>query len=351
MERAVSRRQFFQIGAAATAAGVATATAKHTGAATSATSLGMLIDLTKCDGCPDRDTPRCVLACREENSHKFPEPKHPIPDNWPTGTHEDWSGKRHLTGTLTPYNWTFVQKVTVDHQGKKETVHIPRHCMHCDIPPCASLCPYSAMVKQSEGSVTVNPNVCLGGAKCRTVCPWHIPQRQAGVGLYMAWQPVPAGGGVMYKCDFCIDRIREGMKPACVEACDRDAIQFGPKAKMKAKAEALAKEIGGYTYGIRENGGTSVFYVSKVPFEKINDALVAKKERFLMPVDVKNPLEEPSRMAEAVVLAPVAAGLGALAAAFETTWKLTRREAAELAELDSRPDSPEKSGTDKEAIR
>jgi hypothetical protein len=71
-----------------------------------------------------------------------------------------------------------------------------------------------------------------------------------------------------------------------------------------------------------------VFDVSRVPFEKINEALVATKQRFLMPADVRNPLEEPSRMAEATVLAPVVTGLGALAAAVGTAWKLTRRETA-----------------------
>ena len=207
--------------------------------------------------------------------------------------------------------------------------------MHCDNPPCADLCPFGAQVKQPEGPVTINPNICLGGAKCRTVCPWHIPQRQGGVGLYMSWQPIPAGGGVMYKCDMCLDRIREGKRPACVEACDRGAIQFGPKAELKAKALALAKEIGGHAYGTQENGGTSVFYVSRVPFEKINRALTEKKERFLMPVGVKNPLEEPNRMAEAVVLTPVATGLGALAAAVGTAWKLTHRGEPPAASADT----------------
>jgi hypothetical protein len=116
MERAVSRRQFFQVGAAA--AGVTVATAKHAAASAPADPVGMLIDMTKCDGCPDRDTPRCVLACRETNTRKFPEPKHPIPDNWPTGTHEDWSGKSRRTDALTPYNWTFVQMASRKTAGR-----------------------------------------------------------------------------------------------------------------------------------------------------------------------------------------------------------------------------------------
>lgn len=321
MARAVTRRQFFAISAAAGAAGAATA-APH--ASASVTQVGMLIDLTKCDGCPDRDTPRCVTGCRDANRAKLPEPTHPIPDNWPTGTHEDWSTRRHVTSTLTPYNWTFVQRVSVEHDGRTETVHVPRHCMHCDTPPCADLCPFGAQTKQPEGPVTIDPNACLGGAKCRTVCPWGMPQRQSGVGIYMAWQPVPAGGGVMYKCDLCIDRIRDGGWPACVDACNREAIAFGTRDDLRARARQRAAETGGHTYGVDENGGTSVFYVSRVPFEKIDAALRAKKDRFRMPVGVKNPLGQTNRMAEAVVLAPVAAGLSAVLAAAGTAWKLTR---------------------------
>jgi Fe-S-cluster-containing dehydrogenase component len=319
----VSRRQFFAITAAAGAAGVAVAT--PAAASARRAPVGMLIDLTKCDGCPDRETPRCVAACRSANEAKFPKPAHPIPDNWPTGTHEDWSGKRGLTTTLTPYNWTFVQRASVEHEGRRITVNVPRHCMHCDDPPCANLCPFSAQTKQPEGPVVIDPDLCLGGAKCRTVCPWHIPQRQSGVGLYMSWQPVPAGGGVMYKCDFCIDRLRAGGAPACAEGCNRDAIVVGDKTELAARARAQAAKIGGDTYGLEENGGTSVFYVSPVPFAKIDAALAAARDRFRMPVAVENPLTDTSRMAEAVLLAPLATGLGAVVAAVGTAVKLSRK--------------------------
>lgn len=66
MERSISRRHFFQVGAAAVAAGGAAAAAKHADAATTAAPKGMLIDLTKCDGCPDRGTPRLLLSLGAE---------------------------------------------------------------------------------------------------------------------------------------------------------------------------------------------------------------------------------------------------------------------------------------------
>jgi hypothetical protein len=59
-----------------------------------------------------------------------------------------------------------------------------------------------------------------------------------------------------------------------------------------------------------------------VPFEKIDAALAAGRARFPMPVAVRNPLEKTNRMAEAVLLAPVATGLGAVVAAAGTAWRL-----------------------------
>src|SRR4030042_1473826 len=85
--------------------------------------------------------------------------------------------------------------------------------------PCANLCPLGALHQNADSSVVINPDLCLGGAKCKTVCPWNIPQRQSGVGIYLKLHPIPAGGGVMYKCDLCHDRLEKKLIPACVEAC------------------------------------------------------------------------------------------------------------------------------------
>ncbi len=175
----------------------------------------MLVDLTKCDGCKDEPIPKCVKACREYNKERFPEPKKPIQPYWPRKTYEDWSDKRGKIDNLTPYNWIFVQRISIDGQE----LYIPRRCMHCDNPPCVRECPFGALTKQPEGNSVINDKLCFGGAKCRDVCPWHIPQRQAGVGIYLKILPKYAGGGVMYKCDLCKDKIKKGEEPACVVAC------------------------------------------------------------------------------------------------------------------------------------
>jgi len=288
-----------------------------------ANQVGTLIDLTKCDGCQGKDIPACVSACRVKNQSKFPEPIENIQNYWPQPKKEDWSDKRNLTKRLTPYNWTFVQNVKVDNQS----VFIPRRCMHCDNPPCAKLCPFSAQEKTPEGPVLIDPNTCFGGAKCRTVCPWGIPARQAGVGLYLKVAPKLAGGGVMYKCDLCYDRIKQDQKPACVEVCPQKAILFGAKEEMRKLAQEKAKEINGYVYGEQENGGTSTFYISPVSFEKIDEQLKKQKAKQpnpqapgfpTMPVNAENFLDSVNGMASSVLIAPVATAFAAGFTAYRT---------------------------------
>lgn len=273
-----------------------------------------LVDITKCDGCKDEPIPRCVKACREYNKDRFPEPQKPIQPYWPRKTYEDWSDKRNKIDTLTPYNWIFVQKLSVDGQE----INIPRRCMHCDNPPCVRECPFGALTKQPEGNSVINDKLCFGGAKCRDVCPWHIPQRQAGVGIYLQILPKYAGGGVMYKCDLCKDKIRKGEEPACVTAC-RDRLKenavfsFGERKAIYDLAYRRAKEEGLYIYGDKQNGGTSTLYLSKIPFETIEKVLKEKKEKFQMPVKVENKIESKFNPIGKLVLA---SGFISMAAAF-----------------------------------
>ncbi len=314
--RIVTRRDFIKKGAVLGAAGIATFAGMRGDASARSKKYATLIDLTKCDGCRYEGVPKCVQACRRVNEKKFPNPKEPIKDLWPQKTHDDWSKKRDVIDTLTPYNWLTVQKVDVD----GEEIFIPRRCMHCDNPPCANLCPFGALNKYSDGSVVINPNLCLGGAKCKAVCPWHIPQRQSGVGLYLKLQPVPAGGGVMYKCDLCRDRIRSGQVPACVEACDKRLgekrpLFFGDRDRILSMAHQRAKEIDGFIYGEKENGGTGTIYVSRLSFEKI-DARLKEKGANLRMGKVQNPLHAVNPWAKGFLIGPIAAAVGAIGLVF-----------------------------------
>lgn len=312
-----SRREFLKRSSVATLVGTAALTGVNTVLAgeKNTDAKGTIIDLTKCDGCQKRDTPLCVLACREKNKGNFPKVQEQyLKPYWPQKHNEDWSDQQQLTNRLTPYNWTYVEHVTVEHNGKMEEIFLPRRCMHCDHPTCKGLCPFGAITKNENGAVEINDSLCMGGAKCRDVCPWEIPQRQAGVGLYTKIAPEYLGGGVMYKCDLCADYVKEGKEPACVTACPQQAISFGSKDEMLKVAYKRAEAIDGYVYGDKENGGTATFYVSQVPFDKINAAIKENKQamndnkpgRPLLEGKIVNELDTLNGMALSAAIAPVA---------------------------------------------
>ena len=288
-------------------------------------TMATLIDLSLCDGCPDRDTPACVAACREKNLGNVPEPVDPMPTLFPRGKIEDWSKKKGVTDRLTPYNYIYVQKADVEKDGRRITVNIPRRCMHCDNPACATICPFSANHKYKTGAVVIDRDMCFGGAKCRTVCPWHIPQRQSGVGLYLDVVPELAGNGVMFKCDLCQDRLEEGKLPLCIEACPRGAMSIGRRDEIHAEAEIRAKRMNGYIYGKDENGGTATLYVSPVPFETL-DAAIAKGPGRPHLKPVTRSLAKTESMGNSVLLSPVI-GLAAGIATAANVLKKRRKTA------------------------
>jgi Fe-S-cluster-containing dehydrogenase component len=237
----------------------------------------------------------------------------------------DWSDKRDVTDRLTPYNWLFIQEATVTVNGKEETFTFPRRCMHCQNPPCADLCPWGAARKLRNGITRIDADICLGGSKCKAVCPWHIPQRQTGVGLYLDILPNFAGNGVMYKCDRCYNRIEKGELPACIDVCPEKVQKIGPRDEIIKEAHAIAKEIKGYIYGEKENGGTNTIYVSPVPFKDLNKAIEKGPGKpGLQPV--KNSMAHADNLAKAMIIAPIAGIAAAAGKFYSTSKKLTHSE-------------------------
>ncbi|MFC1798993.1 4Fe-4S dicluster domain-containing protein [Thermodesulfobacteriota bacterium] len=277
--------------------------------------IATLLDIGKCVGCG-----ACVDACAEENDWKKPQPQKPFPKMYPPRVKvEDWSEKQDVNDRLTPYNWLYIQSATVAVNGKETTLTIPRRCMHCTNPPCVKLCPWGAARQLKNGISRIDSDICLGGSKCRAVCPWKIPQRQTGTGLYLDLMPSLAGNGVMYKCDRCYHRVARGSKPACVEVCPEGVQTIGPREEILENARARAKEIDGYIYGESENGGTNTFYVSPVPFEELNHAIEKGKGKpHLGPA--ADSMAKANHLVTAMLIAPIAG----LAAALGSSYKLLK---------------------------
>ncbi len=86
-------------------------------------------------------------------------------------------------------------------------------CRHCDDPLCVPVCPTRAMVQREDGIVFVDTEKCTGCMSCKTACPWDIPVRNPD-------------NGKAVKCDLCMDRLDEGLKPACVTTCTTHALKL-----------------------------------------------------------------------------------------------------------------------------
>ena len=316
MSQQISRRKFLQVGVGA-AAGLAVSPL-NVGVARAGTKsqpLATLLNIEKCVACG-----ACVEACAETNGSKYPAPEKPYPRMYPDRVKvEDWSDKQDVDDRLTPYNWLFIQSTEVEVNGEPTEINIPRRCMHCQNPPCVKLCPWGAARQYDNGISQIDSDLCMGGAKCQTVCPWEIPQRQTGVGLYLDLMPNFAGNGVMYKCDRCYDRVAQGDLPACIEACPEEVQTIGPRNEIVAQAHALAREMDGYIYGETENGGTNTIYVSPVPFDRLNDAVEKGKGQPHL-AQVEDVMADNNKLARAMLIAPIAG----IAAAFGRFYKSIR---------------------------
>ena len=188
----------------------------------------ILTDLTKCIGCE-----ACVWACKEVNG-------------LPRG-----DGAKELNSNT----WTMIER--------HGPVNVRRQCMHCLDPACASACPIGAIEKEENGAVFYHKDRCFGCRYCLLACPFQIPKYQ--------WDnPVP----LMQKCILCFEtRLKEGRQPACTEACPTGATIFGERDDLLREARRRILDnpdrYVDHIFGEHEAGGTSVLYLSSVPFEKL----------------------------------------------------------------------------------
>jgi len=191
-------------------------------------SMAILTDLTRCIGCE-----ACVWACKEINE---------LP-------------KENDGGKLDSTTWTTLRR----YQG----IHIRQQCMHCLNPTCVSVCPVAALEKTKEGPVIYHENRCMGCRYCILACPFEIPKYEWDNNLPK-----------VQKCIMCyIKRISRGQQPACTSVCPTGATQFGNRDELinvaRRRIEKNKDRYVDHIYGVQEAGGTSVLYLSDIPFHKL----------------------------------------------------------------------------------
>jgi len=179
---------------------------------------GYGLDLSRCIGCR-----RCVYACVKENNQSRDPQLH-----WIRVLRQEQEKGVDLEGANQYYD-----TAKVPEEGY---AYIPVQCQQCENPPCVRTCPVGATWREPDGIVVIDYDWCIGCRCCVAACPYgarhfnwgepSIPAEEINPNThYLGNRPRPRG--VVEKCTFCIQRVRTGRYPACVEICPVGARKFG----------------------------------------------------------------------------------------------------------------------------
>ena len=196
----------------------------------------MAIDLNSCIGCQ-----ACVVACQAEN-------------NVPTVGKDLVIGQRIM-------HWLRIDRYYSGPADAPSVAFEPMPCMHCENAPCEVVCPVHATTHDHEGLNLMVYNRCVGTRFCSNNCPYKV--RRFNFFAFAdrtdrppeSWNPQVSvrGRGVMEKCTYCIQRIRNAeidadrdnrplrdgeVVTACQQSCPTQAIVFGDR---NDRGSAVAK--------------------------------------------------------------------------------------------------------------
>lgn len=106
-------------------------------------------------------------------------------------------------------------RVADSFEDKPEEVYLTASCHHCENPACVEVCPVGAISKREEDGIVVSDyDTCIGCQACIMACPYDAPKFNEKTNK-------------TEKCDFCLDRVLDGLEPECVLTCPVKVLKHG----------------------------------------------------------------------------------------------------------------------------
>lgn len=211
------------------------------------TEKAILFDASKCIACR-----ACQVACKQWWE---------LPGVATTnrGTYENPSD-------LSAETWNRIRFKEIPQNGTVRWVFTRQSCVHCTEAVCVWVCPTYARSYNELGYVVIDQERCIGCGRCAAYCPFGVPRiGKDNVSPRMAVQ-LATPRSIAYKCEFCKDRVEDGLAPACVKTCLSKALRFGERAELveqgRARVDALKVTYPkARLYGEKELGGLHVIYI------------------------------------------------------------------------------------------
>jgi molybdopterin-containing oxidoreductase family iron-sulfur binding subunit len=221
----------------------------------------MTIDLDRCTGCE-----ACVTACQAEN-------------NLPIVGETEFAKGREI-------KWMRIERYWEGEYPEVKLNFIPMLCQHCDSAPCETVCPVSATYHNQDGLNAQVYNRCIGTRACAVYCPYEVRyfnyydhHWDAPLDQQLNPDVTVREKGVMEKCTFCIQRIRQAkdhakdedrrvrdgeVQPACVQTCPAEALVFGDRLDPDSMVSKTMHDPRAYRVLEELNTDSSVIYLKKV---------------------------------------------------------------------------------------
>ncbi|MHC1743660.1 MAG: 4Fe-4S dicluster domain-containing protein [Syntrophobacteraceae bacterium] len=223
----------------------------------------MVVDMDRCIGCG-----ACAVACYAENNIGI------------VGRERIRQGREMA--------WLSVERY-LDPDDMTRVTFLPLMCQHCDNAPCEPVCPVYAPHHGKEGMNNQIYNRCIGTRFCSQNCPykvrrfnWFDWERPDPMSLQLNPNVTVRSKGVMEKCSFCVQRIKEAHGwaknenrairdgeaiPACVQTCPTGALSFGNLMDNESRVRKLVNDPRAYQVMGYLNTKPAVFYLRKVVHE------------------------------------------------------------------------------------